>query len=143
MATASETIWVISILKWLGRLVGLFLVLAVIALSISMGERFPNPFRASFIINLEYLAFFSILIGFLLAWRYELAGSLLSVAAIASFYLASYARVGRFPAPGPLLFAFVPPMLFFAHQFAILGQRSALRWKQRSQANEEGRRTHT
>lgn len=55
---------------------------------------------------------FGLLVGLLIAWRYELVGGLISIASLATFYLWNYIATGRFPTGPYLLLMALPGVLF-------------------------------
>lgn len=64
--------------RWTGRILGLFLVFGIIF--IGVGEGVPNLFEQSLLVQVMFLALAILLIGMLAAWRWELAGSVASLA---------------------------------------------------------------
>src|SRR5215218_9298811 len=101
----------VVVLRWTARVWGVASAMLLLAFAFGGGEHLR--FTAA-----ETIAFLffpvGVIAGFAVAWRRELAGSLISVGSLALFYLFMFARGGRWPA-GPyfLLFA-VPGFLHFA-----------------------------
>lgn len=99
-----------AVLTWLARLLSL-LVLGMVAL-LFVGER-ANPigvFRGTH--GMCVLFPFGVFVGILLAWRSELAGSLVSLASLGVFYWVDHALSGTWP-HGPWFMIFTSPAALF------------------------------
>jgi len=75
-----------TVFRWIGRSMGL--VLVGLTLLIAIGEGMPNPFTQPFVIQIGFLALAMVLLGILLAWRWELPGAILSLAGWILFVMA-------------------------------------------------------
>jgi len=64
--------------RWTARILGTFLVFG--AVLIAVGEGMPNPLAVAPPLQVMFLAFAFLLIGILVAWRWEFAGSVTSQA---------------------------------------------------------------
>ncbi len=80
--------------RWLAR--GLSIVLAGLLFVFMVGEGPPPLFDLS-VVSLESWLLLLAVLGCLAAWRYELAGAIISLLAIAGFYLTDFAASGHFP----------------------------------------------
>ena len=103
--------WSLLVLRWLARITGL--ILAGLVLLFVVGEGPPNPVRQPFSVQLEFLAMFLMLAGFLLGWRWEAVGGIVAVAGFAIFFATEMVVNGRPPGRAIPLFA-IPGLLFFA-----------------------------
>ena len=75
-----------TIFRWTARVLGI--VMVGFSLIIAIGEGVPNPFTQSFVIGLGFLALALVLIGILLAWRWELLGASISIVGWVLFVVA-------------------------------------------------------
>jgi len=73
-----------SICRWTARILGTLLLAAVAA--IAVGEGLPNPLTQPAIVNLGFAALALVLAGFVVGWRWELAGGILSLVGVFSFW---------------------------------------------------------
>ena len=64
--------------RWTARILGVFLVIGIS--SIAIGEGMPNPLTVALPMQIMFLAFALILLGILVAWRWEFAGAVISLA---------------------------------------------------------------
>jgi hypothetical protein len=103
--------WLLLVLRWLARITGLILVGLVLLFVV--GEGPPNPVWQPFSVQLEFLAMFLMLAGFLLGWRWEAAGGILAVVGFAIFFATEMVVNGRPPGRAMPLFA-IPGVLFLA-----------------------------
>lgn len=103
--------WLLLVLRWLARITGL--ILAGLVLLFVVGEGPPNPVRQPFSVQLEFLAMFLMLAGFLLGWRWEAAGGIMVVVGFAIFFATEMVVNGRPPGRAIPLFA-IPGVLFLA-----------------------------
>jgi hypothetical protein len=117
--------WLLLVLRWLARITGL--ILAGLVLLFVVGEGPPNPVRQPFSVQLEFLAMFLMLVGFLLGWRWEAAGGILAVVGFTIFFATEIVVNGRPPGRAIPLFA-IPGVLFLATAGV-----AALRRSQRSE----------
>jgi len=87
-------------LKWIARLTAL--LLALIILVIFIGELASEKFQGfSLRESLMMLAFFTVWLGYLIGWKMEITGGVMTLAGIAAFYLLDYGFSGSFPG-GPV-----------------------------------------
>ena len=75
-----------TILRWTARILGT--VLVGLTLLIAIGEGMPNPFTQPFVIGIGFLALALVLLGILLAWRWEFLGGIMSLVGWVLFFLA-------------------------------------------------------
>ena len=64
----------VTVLRWIARAMGAALLVEIAAFAI--GEGMPIPFRGSLPENLLTIAFLAMMIGQIIAWRWEGLGSL-------------------------------------------------------------------
>ena len=75
-----------TIFRWSARILGT--VLVGLTLVLAIGEGIPNLLTQPFVIQLGFLALTLMLLGILLAWRWELPGGLMSLAGWVLFIVA-------------------------------------------------------
>jgi hypothetical protein len=90
------------VLHWTGCILGTLLVLLCLAFAIGVG--WP-PF------NIGVALLVATGIGFLLSWWHGLTGGVLSLLAIASFYVWNFTQSGTFPSGWVFPLCFVPGIL--------------------------------
>ena len=73
----------ITVVRWIARVVGIALLGLIVVIAI--GEGVPNPLRMSFQENLLGIGILAMLIGQIVAWRWEGIGSLLILGGFALF----------------------------------------------------------
>lgn len=101
--------WISLGLKWSARITGLLLVGLV--LLFIFGEGPPNPFQQPLRVQLEFVALFLMVVGFLLGWRWEALGGITAVGGFALFFAVELIVHGRAPG-GAMPFFVVPGVLF-------------------------------
>ena|SRR5690242_2702414 len=79
--------WLAAACRWTARILGTLLVFGCV--SIAIGEGLPNPHTISLPMQVMFLAFAVILIGILVAWRWEFAGGVTSLAGWCVFVVGS------------------------------------------------------
>ncbi len=93
-------------------------VTAALILLIFIGEGLTERFGP--VLNLSVrgtammIAFFTVWLGLLLGWKWELYGGLLTVCGVAAFYLLDYLFSGTLPR-GPFFLIFASPGLLFLY----------------------------
>jgi hypothetical protein len=78
----------ISIVRWLARIIGTFLFLALMGFVLGEGlggEGFPNFVQLSATELIGFLAMFLIAAGMLMGWKWERLGGLLNLVGVATF----------------------------------------------------------
>ena len=85
--------WISLGLKWSARITGLLLVGLV--LLFIFGEGPPNPFQQPLRVQLEFVALFLMVVGFLLGWRWEALGGITAVGGFALFFAVELIVHGR------------------------------------------------
>jgi hypothetical protein len=97
----------VSILRWSARILSLCSLLLVILMATD-GPQWPNGREA------VALLLFPILVeaGFIVAWKWEMLGGLISLGALAAFYVWMFGSVGRAPT-GPYFALFTFPAVLF------------------------------
>ena len=103
----------LPILQWLARLCGLALFLFVLALAVGQGGP-PNPFRQPPTVAAQLLLMLVMMLGLIVAWRWEVTGALATLLALLAFNVVNLAVGGKWAGGAFPLFA-VPPMLYLAH----------------------------
>jgi hypothetical protein len=101
-----------TILRWLARIFSLLPITFVIVTIVHEGS---NPIGIIRSTGGLFLFFpIGVSVGFLRAWRWELIGSVVSLANMALFYVMHHVQRGRYPG-GPWFLVFLlPAMLFLA-----------------------------
>ena len=102
--------WLAAACRWTARILGTLLVLGCVFIAI--GEGMPNPLTVALPMQVMFLAFALIMIGILVAWRWELAGGATSLAGWCVFVIGS-AISPRGVAVMTVLLA-VPALLYLA-----------------------------
>lgn len=100
----------LTFLRWTARIIGGLVVLLVAAIAI--GEGVPNPFQQTADVNACSLALVAMLMGQMIAWKWEGIGGVLILAGFAGFAIANR---------GIELNAVFAPMLFTGLAFAFCG----------------------
>ncbi len=101
-------IWLI--LRWSARITGLSLVGLVMLFVMGEGG-LPNMLHQPPCVQIEFLAVGLMLAGFLVGWRWEGVGGILSVLGFALFFVTEISANGR--PPGGLLPLFAVPGILF------------------------------
>ena len=96
--------------RWLARGTGLALFLLVSAIAIGHWP-LPNPFSQPLPVALEFLLMAAMMLGLVVAWRWELIGALVSLAALVGFYVVEWVVNGKIAGGFLALFA-VPGVLY-------------------------------
>ena len=111
-----------TILHWLACLLGLLPIAFVIMAILHEGS---NPIGIVRSTGGLFLFFpIGVFIGFLLAWRWELLGSIFSLVSLALFYVLHYIQWGKDPGGPAFLIFSLPAFLFLG---AWIWRRLALR----------------
>jgi hypothetical protein len=100
------------IFRWIARVIGI--VLVGLVMLIAIGEGVPNLFTQPVVIQIGFLALALILLGFLLAWRWEIVGGSMSLAGWFLFIAAE--RINWRHSSFFVLLA-VPGLLFLSSSF--------------------------
>ena len=109
--------------RWAGRVAGLMLI-GFFGLFF-FGEGPPNPLAMTFSENLGFAALLATLAGYVVAWRREFTGALLSIGSLAAFSVIDIARSGNLPGPYFALFA-IPAVLHLAAWWSERSDRNAV-----------------
>ena len=112
MKTKSSSTKTVKILRWIARILGTFIV--VLALSFFIAEviesgEMPNP---DFGHGLVTFLFIIALIGFLIAWRWEGFGGILSAISIVLMTIVNVIWVHAAKDPGSEIIFVIPALLF-------------------------------
>jgi len=86
--------YLILILAWLGRTMGILLF--ALFMAIFIGEGGFNPFRQNFYHSLHMIFLLTAWFGYIAGWFMELMGGLMSVLGVSFFYLLHYSKYGFF-----------------------------------------------
>ena len=105
--------WLALILQWAARLTGAVLVLMVLAIGVGYGGP-PNPFRQPLPAAIELWLMLVMTLGLVAAWRWEAAGALAILVALAAFNLVELSVNGK-PAGGAFPLFAIPPVLYLLH----------------------------
>ena len=89
------------------------LLVALLAVFVVGHGGLPNVFGQPFPVQLEFLAMFLMVRGFLLGWRWEAVGGILALAGFALFVGTEFATNGQFPGGAIPLFV-IPGLLLLA-----------------------------
>jgi hypothetical protein len=79
---------IITVVRWTARIIGIAILGLIVALAI--GEGVPNPLRGSFREHLLGIGILTMLIGQIVAWRWEGIGSLLILGGFALFAIVNH-----------------------------------------------------
>jgi hypothetical protein len=101
-------------LRWIARVLSVLLIGLILV--IFVGEGF-NPFNLKGIEPLQMVLFFTTCIGMVVAWRWELIGGSLSVAAMALFLAVEFGVTSRLPNGLTFYLMLVPGVLFLLSAF--------------------------
>jgi len=86
MSTAQSVTWRAAVIgRWTARIVGT--LMALFFLAFFVGEGFPNIFRLPWRESLSVLAMSAVVVGLLLAWKWEGLGGAVALAAIVLMHL--------------------------------------------------------
>ena len=102
--------WYSVVFRWTARLTGLAFVGLIVSLWI--GEGSPNLAKDTPTQLLQYLLFVTIPLGFLLAWKWEGLGGIISLMALVGIYVGEFLTRGRFPGGWVFPTLAVPAILF-------------------------------
>jgi len=80
-----------GVLRWMARILGV--VLVALTVLIAIGEGLPNPLTQPFIIQIGFYALGLVLLGILLAWRWEFSGGMISLVGWVVFLVAEEVSV--------------------------------------------------
>ena len=111
--TEEMTHWLALILRWAARLTGAVLLLLVLAIAVGHGGP-PNPFRQPLPAAIELWLMLVMTLGLVAAWRWELAGALATLVALAAFNAVELSVNGKHAGGAFPLFA-IPPVLYLLH----------------------------
>lgn len=92
-----------KVFHWAGCIAGTGLVLLFAGFIVGEG---PPP------LNVGWIALSIMLVGFLLGWWNDLAGGLVSLLGISTFYLWNFAQAGGFPGGPVFPLCFIPGVLY-------------------------------
>ncbi len=76
------------VLRWTARILG-FLVLLLIA-AFAVGEGVPNPLAQPPTVNLLFAAFLTMVVGLLVAWKWESTGGILILGGLGLFAVVNH-----------------------------------------------------
>ena len=118
--TSSADRYALPTLQWLGRLTGLALFLLVLAIVVGEGAAhgLPNPFRQPWAVAVQLLIMPVMVLGLIVAWRWEVAGALATLLALAAFNVVNYIASRRL-AGGAFPFFALPAVLYLAHALIV------------------------
>jgi hypothetical protein len=106
----------LRVVRWIARISAG--VMAALILLIFVGEALAEGFEPILHMTIResamMAAFFAVWLGLLLGWKWELYDGLLTICAVAAFYLLDYLFPGT-PPRGPLFLIFATPGLLFIY----------------------------
>jgi hypothetical protein len=79
---------IIAVVRWTARIIGIALLGLIVAFAI--GEGVPNPLRGSIRENMLTVALLTMIVGQIVAWRWEGIGSLLILGGFALFAIVNH-----------------------------------------------------
>jgi hypothetical protein len=79
---------ILSVVRWTARILGTAILLLIVA--IAVGEGLPNPFAQPVEVQLLFAAMLTIMVGLILAWKWELLGGLLILGGFAFFAIVNH-----------------------------------------------------
>lgn len=79
---------VVTVVRWTARAIGIALLGLIAAFAI--GEGVPNPLRGSLPANMLTVALLTMLVGQIVAWKWECTGSLLILGGFALFAIVNH-----------------------------------------------------
>ncbi|MEW6236110.1 MAG: hypothetical protein AB1656_12050 [Candidatus Omnitrophota bacterium] len=104
--------YLILILAWIGRVLGL--ALFALFMLIFIGEGGFNPFSRNVYHTVHMMCLLTTWFGYIVGWFMELAGGLMSVFGFSLFYLLHYSQSGRFPKGWAFPMMTVPGFFYLA-----------------------------
>jgi hypothetical protein len=87
-----RTDWVLLVARWVARIVSTFALMVVVVFVV--GEGLPNLSQLPLADLLLTLAFFAMLVGVVLGWRWEAAGGVVALVDFAAFLGLEYVARG-------------------------------------------------
>jgi len=107
---------IIRTLRWIARIsagitAGLILLFFI---GDALAEGFESILHLTPRETAMMIAFVVLFLGLLLGWKWELAGGLLTICGLATFYILDYAFSGSFPR-GPFFLIFAAPGVLFLY----------------------------
>lgn len=103
--TATNNVPAGRVLHWIACLLGTAIVLLFIVFAV--GEGAP----VALLLRPQTMALLVMLVGFLLTWRYDLVGGVLSLGGITAFYVFEYFAAGNLPGGWGFPLCFLPGVL--------------------------------
>ncbi|MGO8748662.1 MAG: hypothetical protein ACLQNE_22050 [Thermoguttaceae bacterium] len=79
---------ILSVVRWLARIIGTLILLLIAAFAI--GEGLPNPFAQPLNVNLLFAALLTMVMGLVLAWKWERLGGFLILGGFAFFAIVNH-----------------------------------------------------
>ena len=98
------------ILRWMGRGTSIAVMLIISAFLFGGGESLA-PLKMHEILGLSLFPG-GVILGFLIAWRFEIPGGCISVLSLIAFYFWHYSSAGHINV-GPYFILFTSPAIFF------------------------------
>ncbi len=92
---------ILTVARWTARLLGTAILVLIVAFAI--GEGLPNPLAQPLAVNLLFAAMLTMMVGLVLAWKWEGIGGLLILGGLAFFAIVNHGV--------PLNIIFVPWLL--------------------------------
>ncbi len=108
------------VIRWAARLTGVFLI-SMLAMFVIGHQGLPNIFQQPGPVQLEFLAMFLMVVGFLAGWRWEAVGGVVALGGFALFVLTEIATNGQFPGGAIPLFAIPGILLIASHWVSKCG----------------------
>jgi hypothetical protein len=79
---------VITVLRWIARIMGTLLLLLIA--TIAIGEGFPNPLAQPLDVILLFAAMLTMVVGLIVAWKWEGVGGLLILGGFTFFAIVNH-----------------------------------------------------
>ena len=114
MRKAHTVDFYVSVLKWTARLFGGALFLVTVLVAIGEGGP-PNPFRQPLPVAIQLALLLVIVVGLVVAWRWEIIGALATLLARVGFYLVNLVKTGWWPGGWFIPLLAIPPVFHLSH----------------------------
>ena len=79
---------VIAVLRWIARIMGTLLLLLIV--TVAIGEGLPNTLAQPLDVNLLFAAMLTMIVGLIVAWKWEGVGGLLILGGFAFFAIVNH-----------------------------------------------------
>jgi len=114
--------WLCFSVRWAARITGLLLIGLVLLIAIGEGGP-PNILAQPLPVQIEFVAMFLMLAGFLIGWRWEAVGGISALAGFLLFLEAELFVNGKPPGGAIPLFAVPSVLLLLSFGLGVLSRR--------------------